>query len=308
MKKALNFSLHLLLIIYIVSLRTAFAQEINGPTPWEVVGNMYSQPNIHKQVGRKALDYYGSGDVNNNEEIDSLDNQEILGATNDRADIDGDGTPGTQADKLTLDKYLNGEIDYFPGHWNELKTPEERISWIEKVLKIQDMTPYLRGDFPWNQGPDHWVCANYIEQMQIDFNGISNIDEFIEKVKVGGGVEYNPENNARFNLPFYHVQTKNASDVSHGAGGFFIGDGNSEENNVLNFDDWYFVNYYQDDRLFPGEFDMNENEYAKIGLRAYLEDRYELGRFAFDFVQNLVKFNLENGEGKVQVIFRWRKY
>lgn len=82
--------------------KDAKAQEINGPTPWEVVGNMYSQPNIYMQVGRNKLDYYGSGDVNNDKKIDSLDNNEILGAINDRADIDEDGMPGTELDKSKL--------------------------------------------------------------------------------------------------------------------------------------------------------------------------------------------------------------
>jgi len=39
--------------------------ELNGPTSWETIGDMYSQPNVHMQVGRNKLDWYGSGDVNN---------------------------------------------------------------------------------------------------------------------------------------------------------------------------------------------------------------------------------------------------
>jgi len=278
-------------IFILFPLFLSYPQELNGPTPWEVIGNLYSQPNIHMQVGRKALDWYGSGDVNNDEKIDNSDTNSILGSSSDRADVDGDGNPGTFQDKSLLVDYLNGGINYLPGHWNELQTKAERVSWIEKMLKVQDMTPYISG----GQGED-FVCASYINQMQIDFHGISNINEFIQNNVNNGGVEYNPTHNARFNLPFYHTSTLNINGIPHSAGSFFIGDGNSSSTDVLNFEDYYSVNYYEDDELVPGEFDLNENGYYNVGLTAYVEDPFIPGEKYFTGVSNIVKFNLENGE------------
>ena len=34
-----------------------FSQEINGPTSWDVIGNVFSQPNIQMQLGRNKLDW-----------------------------------------------------------------------------------------------------------------------------------------------------------------------------------------------------------------------------------------------------------
>jgi hypothetical protein len=52
-----------------IALASLFGQEINGPTPWEVIGNPFSQHNIHEQIGKKKLEYYGTGDFNNDEII-----------------------------------------------------------------------------------------------------------------------------------------------------------------------------------------------------------------------------------------------
>jgi hypothetical protein len=261
--------------------KLANAQEINGVTSRDVIGNSFSQMNIHSQVGRNWLDWYGSGDVNNDEVINQTDVNEILGSTSDRADVDGDGTPGTNADKSKLEEFVNGEINYLPGHWNELTTEAERTSWLEKMLAIQDMEQYY--------SISGWVCANYITQMQIDFTGISNIDEFITQIEDGGGVTYNGEDNARFNIPFYHVGTTNTSGVLHAAAGVLVGD------NPLDFNDWYFLNYANDDRVYPGNFHMDENSPVDIGLAAYVQDLYLPDYKFFASFQNLIDWDLNNG-------------
>ncbi len=269
---------------------TNITEDINGPTPWQVVGNLYSQPYISTQVGRNKWDWYGSGDVNNDEVIDNRDKTAILGSTSDRADLDGDGFPGTNQDKTLLTEFLNGTIPYLPGHWDELRTKQERIDWINKVLAIQDMTPYI------NNPDNPFICANYITQMGIDFHGISNIDVFVQKIIDEGGVEYNPEHNARFNLPFYYVHTKNAGGEYHAVGGFFVGDGSDNSNNVLNFDDFYFVSYL-DQHVVPGTFHMHEDSFATLALQAYLENNYLPGNYFFSPIDELVKFDLNGGVG-----------
>ncbi len=104
---------------------------LNGPTSYDVLGNFFSQPNVTMQIGLDTLQWYGSGDVNLDGKVDSLDLQAMNnGVTNIEADVDGDGIPSTQADKNLLSDYLTGQIDNLPGWWNKLTTPEERINWV----------------------------------------------------------------------------------------------------------------------------------------------------------------------------------
>ncbi len=122
--------LHLIIILLLFS-TLIFSQELNGPTSWETIGNTFSQPNVHLQLGRNILDWYGSGDVNNDEVIDSKDLTAMNnGVKNDRSDVDGDGNSSTTNDKKVLNDYLNGTINYLPGHWNSLTT-EGKVNWLE---------------------------------------------------------------------------------------------------------------------------------------------------------------------------------
>jgi hypothetical protein len=94
--------------------------ELNGPTPWEVIGNPFSRPNVHMQIGKNKLEYYGSGDVNNDEKINSLDVEAMNnGVVNDMADVTGDGSVDFN-DRNFLEKYVNGEIGYLPNIFNKL--------------------------------------------------------------------------------------------------------------------------------------------------------------------------------------------
>ncbi len=79
--------------------------------------------------------------------------------------------------------------------------------------------------------------------MEIEFYGISNIDEFLSITNVG----YEPENNARFNLPLYNTGFTHAvSGIGHASGGVLVGKRISQDsisNNPLEFEDWYFIGY-----------------------------------------------------------------
>ncbi len=88
--------------------------DINGPMPWNMLGNTFSQPNVNMQNGLDSLEWYGSGDVNLDGNINELDLQEMnTGTVNNMADCDGDGTPSTQNDKNVLTEYLDGIRLYF---------------------------------------------------------------------------------------------------------------------------------------------------------------------------------------------------
>ena len=107
---------------------------LNGPTPLEVIGNPYSQPNIQEYLERGKLDWYGSGDVNDDGKVDSADiaiinSGAVPDSDLDRADVNGDGVVNNE-DATTIQNYLNGTISYLPGYWNKLKTRDERVSWL----------------------------------------------------------------------------------------------------------------------------------------------------------------------------------
>ncbi|MGC9373776.1 MAG: hypothetical protein ACP5DQ_01900 [Bacteroidales bacterium] len=104
---------------------TLFAQEASESY---VPFNFYNQPNTHLKLGRNFYDWYGSGDVNNDEVINYEDYEAIMSLPSDRSDIDGDGTPSTENDKEILRQYLDGERDHLPGHWNELSTTG-KVEW-----------------------------------------------------------------------------------------------------------------------------------------------------------------------------------
>ena len=255
------------------------AQYLNGPTPLEVIGNTFSQPNVHLQVGRNALDWYGSGDVNNDGKIDGLDIQEIdSGYSNDRSDVDGDGVPSTENDKQLLQDFINGSLAYLPGHWNKLETREEKESWIEKMLRIDETSEISSLD----ERTYGWDCANFVNQLTINFYGLSNIEEFSNSSKT----EYFTENNARFNLPVYYFSTFSQG-VPHAVGGVLVGE------DVQSLKDFYFIDVYSDSRIYPGHPQMDENSSVTIGALAYR------GEDKGWYVDNIIKFSLKDGVGNV---------
>ena len=268
----------------------------DGPTPLEVIGNPFSQPNIQDYLGRKHLDWYGSGDVNNDEKIDSLDVAAIDTAKNDRADIDGDGIPGTQNDKQILINYLNGKIPYLPGHWDELTTRDERVSWLEKMIKIDDLDTKVL-NLRQNYG---WVCGDVTTQEQINFYGISNIDEFIKNHKTTGGTDFFKDHNARFNIPVYQISTINKSGLAHSINGILVG------NNPLIFEEGYKFSDFagrDDINILPGDAQMIDGP-VSIGLEGYVKSSID-NTSQFGYIPDIVSWNLKNG---IAIFNNYRTY
>jgi len=259
---------------------------LNGPTPLEVIGNPFSQPNIQEYLGRGKLDWYGSGDVNGDEKIDSTDLSAMNSMSNDRSDVDGDGTPSTLNDKKILSDYLGGKISYLPGKWNELKTRDERVSWLEKMIKVDKFDEQVL-NLRQNAG---WVCGDISTQMQINFYGISNINEFIQIVKTSSGKDFSNGSFARFNVPVYQFSTINKEGIAHSINGVLVG------NDPLNFENWYkFSNFSGVDitNIKPGDAQMIDGP-VSIGLEVYMK-----GPFAndpvFGYIADIISWNLSNG-------------
>ncbi|MDP3966607.1 MAG: T9SS type A sorting domain-containing protein [archaeon] len=261
---------------------------INGPTPWEVLGNTYSQPYVGaRENGLGSLEWYGSGDVNLDGKIDSLDLEGMnQGFQNNMADVDGDGISSTQNDKNILTEYLNGARNYLPSNWNELKTPEERENWFNKMIGINDGLAGL---------PPGWVCADYINQMNLDFYGLSNYEEALSQGFIDP--ETNIDSVAKFNLPMYYFSTTNTSGVSHAVAGVLVGrriNADSVSLNPLDFRDWYFIGYNNDERVYPGNFNMDPNHPVEMTKDAYVKNTLN-GQIYFDVTGPWIKWDLNNG-------------
>ncbi|MCB9248950.1 MAG: T9SS type A sorting domain-containing protein [Ignavibacteriales bacterium] len=265
-----------------------FSQELNGPTSWDILGDVFSQPNVHLQVGKKKYEWYGSGDVNNDEVINNKDLEAMLSGTqNDMSDIDGDGMSSTSIDRTILQNYLNENIEHLPSHWNLLVTEDEKINWLEKMIAVEDVYKY---------NSDKWICENFIQQMEIDFYGISNIEKFVNEQKAAGEVEYYKPHNARFNLPLQYFATVNTNGKPYAVGGVLVGE------NPLNFYDWYFISMNCENnyaRIFPGDFDMDGNHYAKMIKTALVKTDSVSSNNYFGYVKNLLNFDLNQNIGSL---------
>ncbi|MCK5136187.1 MAG: T9SS type A sorting domain-containing protein [Bacteroidales bacterium] len=191
------------------------------------------------------LSYYGSGDVNNDNFINwddvyrldsilkGLRSDEQFDLVYDRSDIDGDQSVN-QLDFKLLEGFIAGNSDYLPSHWNRLKTKEERIWWLEKMLIIDNTNE--------QSNPTEYTGDYYLDQTIINLHGY---DE-----KVFGLFESPPisfEYNSRFNLPvFYSGIGYSLADSSYikPMMAIIVGD------NVFDWNDWCFIDPQSDQLLF----------------------------------------------------------
>jgi len=163
-----------------------------------------------------TLNYYGSGDVDNNcvinrNDLDSLEALSIRKATvNIRADIDGSGTI-TGNDVALLQNHLASGTA-LPGHWNEL-TEEQRMAWLKQCLTL-DLTSSIPG------GSGNFVCGHFSCQFYLNFSYFGG--NYSHTTFRGGGTI--------FNIPAYTVTLS-----GHMINAVLIGD------DPLAFADWRFI-------------------------------------------------------------------
>jgi hypothetical protein len=175
--------------------------------------------------------YYGSGDVDGNGHIDGKDvthldsllseHDTIQIPSNrsplDWADVNGDEQITTEDSQLIQDYIEGGGETYLPGHWNRLRTREERESWLIKMLAIDktDTLEYIGGDV--------WDCSDFTSQTVMNFAGWYSIYEIREK--------YDTTNVGRFNLPLCNVAISGPG-IGHRIVGILTGD------DPLEWNDW----------------------------------------------------------------------
>lgn len=256
--------------------------------PTELAGmDFYSRPNI---VSTRA---YGDGDVNSDGSVNSKDIDAInLGTHNDYSDVNGDGIQGDSADVALLQKYLNGEIKYLPGDWNNLNRAE-KISWLDRRV-----THYINtwGSLPAVDGvnPD---CGNYTMRFDLQFGGMDNFTNLIsadynhDGKKEGYDYYKNEVQNGKENIPIYFVSVVKKDGIAHFWPGVFVGSENvGEKDNPLDLNQWYIFDYgNKGEQIKPGDFGIDENSPVIIKWWGW---RSDLGSFES---HQLIPFYLTNG-------------
>lgn len=248
--------------------------------------NPYSQPNIHILEGRKALDYYGSGDVNNDGIITPADAHLIRArddAGNYRADVNGNAVIDS-SDAEIIEEYLDGEREYLPSAWNNLKR-EEKVAWATKMLAIDktDERPYV---------PLEFQCVEFALEHQINFFGIENFSGYPDKDRY----DVHGNDNSLFNIPIYSASTV----ITPGEGSELQTDPSGHRiiaflagNDPLKFTDWHFVEPQDDSEVNPGDFSMNGDENAMIKWFGYSRANDSF------YSRVIVAFDLEGGKAEV---------
>ena len=249
---------------------------------WKYLSDPFARPND------STFYYYGSGDANRDNSVDSLDvdrmNEVIRGWFSDtsdtrlydRIDLDGDGKV-TKNDVILLEDRLNGTIKYFPGEWNKLKR-HEKIGWYMKMENI-DWTNTLA------YIPLEWICGDFARQKIVNFTGFS---EFTYSIKLG------LKDNGRFNIPMYFVGVtddkksgiKGDNKFGHAINAVLIGD------DPGNFYDSYFSDPQADVNVLPGSPSMPMNCKVEIDY-AYVKEDPSQGQVVGG--TPILEFQVENG-------------
>ncbi|MEN8228953.1 MAG: T9SS type A sorting domain-containing protein [Bacteroidota bacterium] len=214
-----------------------------------------------------SLNWYGSGDINNDNRIDWNDLYRLDSMLSglfsdlysnqlvDRSDINGDQFLSTD-DRELLKEYLDGTTKCLPAHWNCLDTKEERIDWLEKVITIDRTEEELDSyDYP---------GSYYADQLFINLHGIEDA-----LLSMFSSPPINYEHNGRFNLPVTYAGIfYNRPDlkVNRDLLAIVIGD------NVFDWSDWCYIDPQWDQLIFPADDGEPAGDESFPPLNSWLDD------------------------------------
>jgi len=246
------------------------------------------------QPNHSDLNWYGSGDVNNDNTINWDDASKMESIINgsyvpnlnsndvgeyrtlDRADINGNGTVDYN-DKEILEDKLNGLRNYLPGEWDKLGSKSEREEWLQKMLEIDktDTLDYIGGER---------VCTDFASQTALNFHG---------HPELGYNKEKGLKDNGRFNIPMMYVSLALGGGLGHAINTTITGD------NLKDFWDGYYSEPQNDQHVVPGMWDMpNDCEVViNYSYTAWSESQQQYvlaGQFP------IMKFELTNGNSEIK--------
>ena len=245
--------------------------------------NPHSQPNIHTVNGLESMDYHGSGTLGlviSQSDVDAAN----TGVYNYRLDVNGDLTINS-ADAYLIQQYVNGEIDYLPGHWNMLNGIEKR-SWLAKYLNYSKTRAESIGQSP------KWTCGYFMVQESISTFGIEGIppsESF-----------YNYSENGRWNIPMYRTAVKvtlginpdiTTNNDGHFVNATLVGPNTTERfiGDPLKMSNWQFTEPQLAKVVVPGDFSISDEGPVRIfwyGLYAPTGDYLQWQLVSFDLSQD----------------------
>ena len=211
-----------------------------------IVIAQYDPINPFVRPDNSSLNWYGSGDINNDNAIDwddlfrldsmlsGLFSEQYTNGHIDRSDMNGDQFISTD-DRTLLYEYLEGTSSYLPAHWNRLKTKNERIDWLEKVLRI-DKTEEGLGSYDYSGD-------FYSDQLLINVHGFEDA-----LLSMFPSPPINYQHNGRFNLPVTYASVyynRPELTLNRNLLAIQIGD------NVFDWSDWCFIDPQWDQLIFP---------------------------------------------------------
>ena len=257
--------------------------------------NPFKTPNI-TNTERGA---YGSGDVDQDGDIDWDDYNAMNSMQNDWSDVDGNGIPSTSKDKQELSEYLNGTRPYLRGHWNRLQTKDERRAWADSLLANDGISL----DELWGLMPEEvpcWGCVGYSIATQIKYFGWIKADTNHNDIPPLYGPPLNSiAENGRFNIPVFRAST-----YGHAFNAVLIGD------NPLDFNDWQFIEPHgnkMNDLKFRGEnWNPPNGSYIEIVNTTEFWDSLEMdcGTLYPSSGEEIVKFVLNEDTGEPEVTYQ----
>jgi hypothetical protein len=191
--------------------------------------------------------YTGSGDANRDGQISladvSLVQQMVNGqiAPLPEADVDGNGSV-TGADTALLQQSVDDIGIALPGWWNQLTTPAQRNSWVDRVLALDPTDKHLYLDW--------FLCYDFAVQTYANL-AFDRAD--LSDTLYSGG-------QTAFNLPVYVVGV-DAPGFGHVINAILVGD------DPLDFRDWRIFEPQDDTTIIPGNWDMPYG--ARLSIDVY---------------------------------------
>gem|GEM_PF-5823421 len=161
-----------------------------------------------------------------------------------------------------------GLVPYRPG--NDTIPLVDDIAIKNKVNKITKLEANIIENTvnQINATTSGWICDQYMTQMgHIDFFGVYDIDN--SGLSSGANLEYDFSTNGDWENVAYGVRTTTTDGVPHAICGNFVGAENLEDNDVTDFNQWYFWEPQTDQQVVPGDYSMDANHSVQIDWYGY---------------------------------------
>jgi hypothetical protein len=245
-----------------------------------------------------TYDWHGSGDWNNDGNIDSTDyNSMVTGTNNYRGDTDLDGISGTAQDKQIVYEYLQGQRDHI-NIW-ELETASERINHFTNIVNNVDSIEYIPNS------TSGWACGAYTYQTFINYNGVYDIENCDLTHPSPTPLDFSK--NGRYRIPIRYVSTQTATGGSHAIAGVFIGAENPENDDITDFNQDLHLEPQTGEIISEGNYSLNN--YANKGWYGYgYSDFLQQWLYSSRTIINHDLINGTSNSPNSQLIYSWSPF